>query len=253
VVAFLAAPGRPAVPAVPTGALARPRGSALGPVILVVLAGLGVAAAFAPAWDSFTLRSAAGQVQTVTAGNAFHNAGLVITGNVAVMVAFAAAVIVAALWRPVRQGAVLLAGATVPMVAQAISALVQVRETPVPAQFGIPAGTARQLGITISAGLTPAFWIYGGFLVALIVSCAWMLFTPNPVPVMPGGGYGWSGPRPDDVDGREPGDAAAAEAAPADTAPADTAPADTAPADTRPAPADAAASAGARDGDAPAG
>ncbi len=75
-----------------------------------------------------------------------------------------------------------------------------------------------------------------------------MLFTPNPVPVMPGGGYGWSGPRPDDVDGREPGDAAAA-----DTAPADTAPADTAPADTRPAPADAAASAGARDGDAPAG
>ena len=252
VVAFLAAPGRPAVPAVPTGALARPRGSALGPVILVVLAGLGVAAAFAPAWDSFTLRSAAGQVQTVTAGNAFHNPGLVITGDVAVMVAFAAAVIVAALWRPVRQGAVLLAGATVPMVAQAISALIQVRETPVPAQFGIPAGTARQLGITISAGLTPAFWIYGGFLVALIVSCAWMLFTPNPVPVMPGGGYGWSGPRPDDVDGREPGDAAAAEAAPApaDTAPA---PADTAPADTRPAPADAAASAGARDGDAPAG
>jgi len=253
VVAFLAAPGRPAAPAVPPGVLARPRGSALGPVILVVLAGLGVAAAFAPAWDSFTLRSAAGQVQTITAGNAFHNPGLVIAGDVAVMAAFAAAVIAAALWRPVRQGAVLLVGATVPMVAQAISALIQVRETPVPAQFGIPPAEAQQLGLTISAGLTPAFWIYGGFLVALIVSCVWMLFTPHSVPVMQREGYGWSGPRPDDVAGPEPDDAAAAEAAPADAAPAETARADTAPADARPAPADAAAAAGARDGDAPAG
>jgi len=253
VVAFLAAPGRPAAPAVPPGVLARPRGSALGPVILVVLAGLGVAAAFAPAWDSFTLRSAAGQVQTITAGNAFHNPGLVIAGDVAVMAAFAAAVIAAALWRPVRQGAVLLVGATVPMVAQAISALIQVRETPVPAQFGIPPAEAQQLGLTISAGLTPAFWIYGGFLVALIVSCVWMLFTPHSVPVMQREGYGWSGPRPDDVAGPEPDDAAPADTAPADTAPADTAPAHTRPADTRPAPADAAAAAGARDGDAPAG
>ena len=143
VVAFLAGPGRPAVPAVPAGALARPRGSALGPVILVVLAGLGVAAAFAPSWDSFTLRTAAGQVQTVTAGNAFSNPGLVITGNVAVMVVFAAAVIAAALWRPARYGAVLLAGAAVPMAAQAISAIIQVGVTPGPAQFGIPAATGQ--------------------------------------------------------------------------------------------------------------
>ena len=108
--------------------------------MLVVLAGLGVAAAFAPSWDSFTLRTAAGQVQTVTAGNAFSNPGLVIAGDVVVMIVFAAAVIAAALWRPARHGAVLLAGAVVPMAAQAISALVQVGETPGPAQFGIPAG-----------------------------------------------------------------------------------------------------------------
>jgi hypothetical protein len=215
VIAFMAGPGsgsRAAAPAVPPGALARPRGSAIGPMVLVVLVGLGVAAAFAPSWDSFTLRTAAGQVQTVTAGNAFSNPGLVIAGNVAVMIAFAAAVIAAALWRPVRHGAVLLAGATIPMAAQAISALVQVGQAHEPAQFGIPAGTARQLGVTISAGVTPAFWIYCGFLIALVVSCAWMLFTPQPVPVTPGDGYGWNGARPDAPAGQEPGEAAAATA-----------------------------------------
>ena len=155
-------------------------------MVLVVLAGLGAAAAFAPSWDSFTLRTAAGQVQTLTAGNAFSNPGLVIAGDVVVMIAFAAAVIAAALWRPARHGAVLLAGATIPMAAQAISALVQVGEAHGPSQFGIPPATARQLGITISAGVTPAFWIYCAFLIALVVSCAWMLFTPQPVLVTPG-------------------------------------------------------------------
>jgi hypothetical protein len=80
---------------------------------------------------------------------------------------------------------VLLAGATIAMAAQAISALVQVGEAHGPAQFGVPPATARQLGLTISAGLTPAFWVYFGFLIALIVSCVWMLFTPQPVPATP--------------------------------------------------------------------
>ena len=169
------------------GSLARPRGSALGPVVLLVLAGLGVAAAFVPAWDTFTLRTAAGQSQSFTAGNAFSNPGLVIAGDVAVMIALAAVVIVAAFWRPVRHGAVLLAGAIAAMAAQAISALVQASETPSAAQFGISPAQASQLGLTISSGLTAAFWIYCGFLVALTVSCAWMLFTPQPAaaPVPP--------------------------------------------------------------------
>ena len=189
VVAFLPrlGSGSRAAPATQPGALARPRGSAVGPMVLVILAGLGAAAAFAPSWDSFTLRTAAGQVQTLTAGNAFSNPALVITGDVVVMIAFAAVVIVAALWRPARHGAVLLAGATIPMAAQAISALVQVGEAHGPAQFGVPPATARQLGLTITAGLTPAFWIYFGFLIALIVSCAWMLFTPEPVPATTAG------------------------------------------------------------------
>ena len=159
------------------GYLHRPRGSELGPVVLLVLAGLGVAAAFAPAWDSYTLHTAAGQSQSLTAGNAFSNPGLVIAGDVAVMIALAAVVIVAALWRPLHHGALLLAGAVTPMVAQAISALVQLGEPTSPTQFGISPAEATQVGLTIDSGVTPAFWIYCGFLVALVVSCAWMLFT----------------------------------------------------------------------------
>ncbi|HEV2936269.1 MAG TPA: hypothetical protein VGY96_24370 [Streptosporangiaceae bacterium] len=159
--------------------LGKPHGSQVGPAVLLVLAGLGAAAAFAPAWDSFTLRTAAGLTQTVTAGNAFASPGLVIVGDVAVMVALAAVVIAAALWRPIRHGAVLLAGAIIPMAAQAISALVQVGEPASPAQFGFSSSQASQLGLTISSALTPAFWIYSAFVIALMVSCAWMLFTPH--------------------------------------------------------------------------
>jgi hypothetical protein len=219
VVAFLARPASTPTATAWPAELARPRGAAIGPAVMVVLAGLGVAAAFAPAWDSFTLRTAAGQVQSLTAGNAFSNPGLVIAADVVVMIAVAAVVIAAAFWRPVRHGAVLLAGATAAMAAQAISALVQVGQAPTPAQFGISSAQASQLGLTISAGVTPAFWIYFGFLVALIVSCVWMLFTPQSVPVAPGEDYG---PAPDDgaydsadddAAGREPADSTATAAA----------------------------------------
>jgi hypothetical protein len=159
--------------------LGRPRGAELGPVVMLVLAGLGVAAAFAPSWDSYTLHTAAGQSQSLTAGNAFSNPGLVIAGDVAVMVALVAVVIVAALWRPIHHGALLLAGAIIPMAAQAISALVQAGEATSSTQFGISPAVAKQISLTIDSGVTPAFWIYCGFLVALVVSCAWMLLTPR--------------------------------------------------------------------------
>jgi hypothetical protein len=178
--------------------LGRPRGAALGPAVLLILAGLGAAAAFAPAWDSFTLRAATGQTQTLTAGNAFAGPGPVIAGNVAVMVALAVVVIAAALWRPARHGAVLLAGAIIPMAAQAISALVQIGEPVSPTQFGFTPAQASQLGLTVSAGLTPAFWIYCVLVVALIVSFVWMLFTPNEPAVLAGAGTGtWTGDDPD--------------------------------------------------------
>jgi len=112
----------------------------------------------------------------------------VIAGNVIVMVSLAAVVIVAALWRPVRYGAVLLAGAIIPMAAQAISALVQLGHATSPTQFGFTPAQASQLGLTISAGLTPAFWIYCVFVVALVVSCTWMLFAPQGEAVLVGAG-----------------------------------------------------------------
>ena len=175
--------------------LGRPRGAALGPAILLILAGLGATIAFAPSWDSFTLRSAAGQTQTITAGNAFANPGPVIAGNVIVMIALAAVIIVAALWRPVRHGAALLAGAIIPMVAQAISALIMVGQPTSPTQFGFSSAQASQLGLTVSNGLTPAFWIYCVLVVVLVVSCAWMLFTPHePAASAAAGASAGSGP-----------------------------------------------------------
>jgi len=245
VLAFLARPQAVAGQAGRRGALARPRGAEFGPVVMLVLAGLGVAAAFAPAWDSFTLRTSGGQSQSLTAGNAFSNPGLVITGDVIVMIALAAVVVVAALWRPVRHGAILLSGAVITMAAQAISALVAATQTPSASQFGISSADASRLGLTITSGVTPAFWIYCGFLLVLAVSCAWMLFTPSAAP----------GPGPFAA----PIDAAPIDAAPIDAAHADADPIDASHVDTsddaadaEEAPTPAPTAAGAREGDGPA-
>jgi hypothetical protein len=159
----------------PAGAPGQPKAAQIGPVAALILAGLGAAIAFAPSWDSFVLRAADGTTQSMTAGNAFANPGLVIFGNVAVMVAVVAVVAAAALWRPVRLGAALLAGAAVPLVAQAISALVGVGEGATPQQFGISSAEASRIGLTIDSGLTPVFWVYCAFVAALLAACAWML------------------------------------------------------------------------------
>jgi hypothetical protein len=99
----------------------------------------------------------------------------VIAGNVAVMVALVGTAAAAALWRPVRLGAAILAGALIPMAAQAISALIQFLQGASPAQFGISQSQAAQAHLTISSGLTAAFWIYLALVVALAGVCAWML------------------------------------------------------------------------------
>jgi hypothetical protein len=158
-----------------TGAPGWSRGTKMDSVLVLTLAGLGAAIAFAPSWDRYTLRTPAGLLTTVTAGNAFANPGPVIAGDVIVMVALVAVVIGAGLWRPVRYGAALLAGAIIPMAAQAISAIAQLAEGISPTQFGITPGQASQAGLTISSGLTPAFWIYCAFVAALAVLCARML------------------------------------------------------------------------------
>jgi hypothetical protein len=148
-------------------------------VSVAVLAAIGAAITFAPSWDSYTLRTAGGTVHTLTAGNAFSNPAAVIVGDVAVMVALVLVAAIAALWRPARLGAVLLAGALIPMVAQAISALAQLGEAVSPTQFGISSAEASQLGLTISQGVTAVFWIYCVFVVALAVICGWLFAKPR--------------------------------------------------------------------------
>ena len=160
------------------GGPSRPRASDAGPVALLLLAAIGTVAAFVPSWDTYTLTQAStGASQTVTAGNAFASPAPVIAGNVAVIVAVVVVALLAALWRPARQGAALLAGAILPLAAQAISALIQAGEPATPAMFGISQSQAA--GLTISSGLTPIFWVYCVFVISLLVSCAWMLTAPQ--------------------------------------------------------------------------
>jgi hypothetical protein len=74
---------------------------------------------------------------------------------------------------------VLLAGAVIPMVAQAVSALAQLGEGASPTQFGISNAEANQLGLTISQGVTPVFWFYCIFVVILAAICGWLFRTPR--------------------------------------------------------------------------
>jgi hypothetical protein len=173
----------------PSGQPSRPVRPGLGhagPLALLVLAAIGAAATFAPSWDSYVLTFAAqGTAQTITAGNAFDNPGVVIAGNVLVMVAIVVVATLAALWRPPRQGALLLAGAIVPLAGEAVSALIQAGQQASPALFGISSAQASAAGLTISTGLTGIYWVYFVFVISLLVSCAW-LFTEPGHPVMPG-------------------------------------------------------------------
>jgi hypothetical protein len=153
--------------------------AAAGPIALLSLCALGAAITFIPSWDSYTLAQAStGSSQTATAGNAFDNPGWVIFGDMAAVVALVIVAIAAATWRPARQGAALLAGAIVAMGAQAISALIQVSQPASPVIFGISAAQARANGLSVSSGLTSIFWVYGLFVIALAISCAWLLTAP---------------------------------------------------------------------------
>jgi hypothetical protein len=162
------------------GRLASRPGHEIVPLVTLVLASVGAAIAFAPAWDRFTLQTASGATQTVTAGNAFANPGPVIFGDVVAMIAIVAVVVVAALWRPLRLGAAIALGAAVPLVAQAISAIIQIGQPVSPQQFGISSAQASQLGLTIHSGLTPMFWVYCAFVGTLILLCIWMLVAHVP-------------------------------------------------------------------------
>jgi len=191
--------------------LAWPSRWELGPFGLLLLAGIGTVAAFAPSWDSYTLTTASGTSQTITAGNAFSNPGWVIFGNVAVMVAVVLVAALAALWRPPRLGALLLAGAIVPLAGQAVSALIQVSHPASASMFGISQAQASAIGLTITSGITSIFWVYCVFVISLLVSCAWLMTAPTRPAMPPILGMPWSPvPHGDDAHadagGADPGD-----------------------------------------------
>jgi hypothetical protein len=159
----------------------RPQAFAARHIVTVVaaLAALGTAITFAPSWDGYTLTIPNLGSSYTTAGNAFSNPGWVITGDVLAMIAVVLAVVVAVLWRPIREGAWLLAGAIIVMFAQAISALIQVGEPTSPLQFGVTPARAARLGLTITNSLTPAFWLFCAFVLVLMVGCGWLLLSPR--------------------------------------------------------------------------
>ncbi len=168
------------------GAPGRPRGrEASLAAALTAFAGLGAAIAFAPSWDSYTLSTPSGVIQSLTAGYAFSNPWPVILGDVLVMVLLVAVIALAAAWQPIRLGAALLAGAVIPMVAQIVSAFAQLLAGTKPADFGISQGQAARIGLTITSGLTPAFWIFCAFVLALALICLRMLTAPEPAPPAP--------------------------------------------------------------------
>jgi len=152
----------------------KPNRHQVGALLTLGIPALGAAIAFAPSWDHFTLHTAAGQSDSITAGNAFSNPAPLIAGSVAVMVALVALGLIAALWRPVVLGGAVLAGAIVPLAAQIVSALIQLSQT-TPTQFGISAANASRAGLTINSGVTFDFWLFCAFMVALIALCAQML------------------------------------------------------------------------------
>ena len=160
----------------------------------LIVAGVGAAITFAPSWDRFVLNTPTGP-QTLTAGNAFANPAPVIAGNVAVMLAVVAVLVLAALWRPARMGWALAAGAIIPLVAQLISAVIQVGE-PALTQLGISKSAAAQAGVTATAGLTGVFWVYCAFVIVLVAACAWRAAMPGQAVRVPGGSAYWGGGAP---------------------------------------------------------
>jgi hypothetical protein len=166
-------PRAPGVPGAPT---------AVNPVLILVLTvigAVGAAVTFIPSWDRYVVHVFTGSQAVVTEGYAFANPGLVIAGDVIVVIALVGVAIVAGLWRPHRLGGALLAGAIIPMAAQAISALIQLGEPTSPLQLGFSSAQVSLLRPTITNGVTPAFWIFCIFIFALIGTCAQMMVRPR--------------------------------------------------------------------------
>lgn len=152
------------------------RGRELAFAATMIAAAVGAAITFAPSWDRYVL-STPTATQTLTEGNAFSNPGPVIVGNVAVMIAVVAVLVVASLWRPARIGWALAAGAIIPLIAQLISAIVQIAQSPL-TQLGITKAEANGAHLSVTASLTGWFWAYCAFVIVLVLMSGWLAARP---------------------------------------------------------------------------
>jgi hypothetical protein len=151
----------------------RPSAGVLAATVLLGAVAIGAAVTYALSWNTLTFATAEGQLQTVAYGNISQQTGLEIFGSVLVMAAVILVAMLSGLWRHVRIGSALLAGLSIPLVAQAISAVIETHD-----QTTTYASSLKSGGDTfISYGLTPSFWLFCLFGVALVISAAWMLFS----------------------------------------------------------------------------
>jgi serine/threonine protein kinase len=133
--------------------------------LVMVSAAIGTAITFLPSWTKVTWVQH-GTSHTITSKGVLAMGGVIAAGNVVVIVALIAIAIVAAVRRPICDGAVMLAGAIVPMIAGAAYFLIldSVR-------------AYHHASIVVSYRESPDFWIYCLLLIVLVASCACTLIT----------------------------------------------------------------------------
>lgn len=152
-----------ATPAVPVGAATARSDDAheraAWTMLVVVLAVL-VAGAFLPAWDHAVVYSTVtGRGFTRSLGNAFSGPWQQVTGTVLAAAAMAVVPIVAVRLRNRLVGAAAACGVLLVLTTQLVAAVVQVDQPVSPAQVGISAGQASQLGLQLALRLTGWFTV----------------------------------------------------------------------------------------------
>lgn len=126
--------------------------------LLVVILAVIVAGAFLPAWDhAVAVSTQTGQTVSKSLGNAFSGPWQQVVGTVLAALALLAVPIVAIRLRDKAVGAALAIGALLVLTAQLAAAVVQVDQPVPPADFGITAQQARDLGLQLSLKLTGWF------------------------------------------------------------------------------------------------
>ncbi len=152
------APAAP-VPPAPRAREDDPHERAAWTMLIAVLALL-VAGAFLPAWDhAVAYSTVTGRGLTRSLGNAFSGPWQQVVGTVLAAVAMAAVPIVAARLRNRVVGAAAVCGVLLVLASQLAAAVVQVDQPLSPAQIGIGAGQAGQLGLQLALELTGWFTV----------------------------------------------------------------------------------------------